>query len=864
MNKAAMCWLAVQVLVGLASGATFTVSPTNLDFCVEAGGSTSAPLAIGSSQAGGASAFQATQSWVKVPASAPIDSVVTVTVDASALTPKTYTDTITVINSDGSTHPVPITAQVFPTGSSPVCPTTVLQDFYVQRGSAQASSPQLLNVGGSGKFTVTIEPVSGVNWLLASQTDGPAPGLTLLGVNTPVAAGLADGLYQTKINLKSGGGTFTFNATLHVTDGPVVVQFPATLLLNVAPSANPATRNTEIESTPSVAVTVLKDQSSACLAGSSPQTGTTPLAEIVAPRILSAPGNCDSGLFINATSSSYFDPAIVNVSDNPINFAPGWFQIQEQQGSNPPNQTASITGATTEIQLTTITTDPTNWISATLGSGTTFSLNYQTSQEAVGTHYGAIIAWNNGNPVASVPLTLTITQKVTVTLSPEPITFNVVPGGTAQKTFHLDSDPPALHFTVKASTQKSEDQATVDNAAISTPADIAVSVIAGTKIQTDFLQLTFSMPGTVYAFSGPIEVTNLQASIPSLSFKYTQGDPLPSPQEVKLSAADGAQVPFTVNTASGTTSAGNFLTITPTSGTLPATLSVGLNSTVLSTVGSSSEEYDASFNKHILTPGTYTATVKIDTTTEGSFLLGATLIVNAGTMPTIDAVADAASFFAGKIIRGGIYTAFGHDLTSSTGINLAPSLPLPQDILNDSVAVDGAPVPLVAVDNVNGAEQINFIAPWNLMGPTAQIAAVRNGVMGPAITVQVVDDQPGIYTYADGGVTYAAALHANFSSVNTSNPAVANETLLFFVNACGAVNSPPADGAAANGQTTVKTPTLKIGGKSASVTFTGLAPGFASLCQVNGVVPAGLTGNQLVTVQYGDGVSNSAMLPIKH
>ncbi len=47
------------------------------------------------------------------------------------------------------------------------------------------------------------------------------------------------------------------------------------------------------------------------------------------------------------------------------------------------------------------------------------------------------------------------------------------------------------------------------------------------------------------------------------------------------------------------------------------------------------------------------------------------------------------------------------------------------------------------------------------------------------------------------------------------------------------------------------------------ITFSGLAPGFVGLNQVNIVVPSGLaSGNQVVVMNIGGVASNSVMLPV--
>ena len=58
-------------------------------------------------------------------------------------------------------------------------------------------------------------------------------------------------------------------------------------------------------------------------------------------------------------------------------------------------------------------------------------------------------------------------------------------------------------------------------------------------------------------------------------------------------------------------------------------------------------------------------------------------------------------------------------------------------------------------------------------------------------------------------------------------------------------------------------PTVNIGGQQTQVQFSGLAPGFAGLYQVNVIVPAGLTGNQQVTVAIGGVTSPAGTLPLR-
>ena len=239
--------------------------------------------------------------------------------------------------------------------------------------------------------------------------------------------------------------------------------------------------------------------------------------------------------------------------------------------------------------------------------------------------------------------------------------------------------------------------------------------------------------------------------------------------------------------------------------------------------------------------------------------------VSSSTGPVVHAAVNGASFASGGIVPGEIATIFGANLTTGTGINLTSGLPLLTTFLNASVMVNGEAAPLFAIDNVNGQQQINFQVPWEVAGkPSATIEVSLNGAVSPALQVPVLAAQPGIINYAGAGGNFGVILHADFQLADTAHPAVAGEIVLIYCTGLGAVSSTPADGAAASGQSTLVAAEVTIGGIKSTVIFSGLAPGFVGLNQVNVQVPAGLkSGNQPVVVTSGGVSSNSVLLPVQ-
>jgi trimeric autotransporter adhesin len=245
---------------------------------------------------------------------------------------------------------------------------------------------------------------------------------------------------------------------------------------------------------------------------------------------------------------------------------------------------------------------------------------------------------------------------------------------------------------------------------------------------------------------------------------------------------------------------------------------------------------------------------------------GVTLSVAGGSVstPVVAAVVNGASFLQGGIVPGELATIFGTNLTSADGINPATAIPLPTTILKASALINGSLVPLFAVDNVNGQQQFNFQVPWDV-DPTAPaaIAVSNDGVTGAPISAPVLAAQPGIFAYQVGGNTFGAILNTSFQLTDAAHPVHGGDIIIIYCTGLGAVVSPPANGAAGNGQVTVNTPTLTIGGANSPVKFSGLAPGFVGLYQINAEVPLGLAGgNQPVVLKMLGVSSNSVLVPV--
>ena len=215
------------------------------------------------------------------------------------------------------------------------------------------------------------------------------------------------------------------------------------------------------------------------------------------------------------------------------------------------------------------------------------------------------------------------------------------------------------------------------------------------------------------------------------------------------------------------------------------------------------------------------------------------------TLPA-DSVVNGASFRAatdpnGAIAPGAIVAIFGTDLASDTQV--ATAVPLPTMLGDTGVTFNNIPAPLFFVSGT----QINAQVPFELMtgAGSVTVQVKRGSETSTAQTIGTAAVSPGIFTLNQEGTGPGAILHAeDFQPVNDSAPAQPGEFLAIFCTGLGSVQPEVASGDVAPTAEplarTVTLPMVNIAGIAAQVTFSGLAPGFVGLYQVNVQVPAGV------------------------
>jgi uncharacterized protein (TIGR03437 family) len=227
--------------------------------------------------------------------------------------------------------------------------------------------------------------------------------------------------------------------------------------------------------------------------------------------------------------------------------------------------------------------------------------------------------------------------------------------------------------------------------------------------------------------------------------------------------------------------------------------------------------------------------------------LGANGTVNAASY----AIATAAN---GGIAPGSIVAIFGSNLASATGGALA--LPLPTTLVDTTVTMNGVAVPLFYVT----VGQVNAQVPYNLGAGTVSIQVTRGSQTTLTQTAQVAAASPGVFAINASGSGAGVFLHASYLPVTAASPAQPGETILIYCTGLGATNPAVTSGSGAPSSppaTTVLVPTLTIGGLPSAVSFSGLAPTFVGLYQINALIPSGLPSGSAQVILKMNGVSSN-------
>jgi uncharacterized protein (TIGR03437 family) len=828
-------------------------------------------------------------SWLLVSTTTSLTGTpISVSVNPVNLLPGTYMGTVTVAPGVGAgagngaqTIQVTLTVGNNPSIQANVSSLGLAFPYEIGQSVPVAQTVNLTSsTGAQLTYSVTSaqNTCGSVTWLsLGGNTSGVTNSSFTVAVQnlTSLTAGTCTGsITVTATNPATGaaaiGSPLTIPVTLYVSATPLLVVNPSSLGFTSVVSGAGSTQNLVVTSTdPStnIVYTVAETTSTggnwlAVSSSGSTAAGQNVVSVSVNSGLLSA-GTYTGTVTITATTAGTANSPVtipvtlqvtagaLSLSTNTLGFTyiPG--------GSIPVAQTVQVSGSGSALNFTVAANSGTagvNWLSVTPTSGTTpgtLSVSVNPTGLAAGTYGGSVVvtAPNASGSPQTIQVTLAVNAG-TVTASPSPsagLTFTQGAGGSGPaQTITVSSTPVSVSFTATATTVSGGNWLIVSPGSGTTTGTVMVSVNATSlAVGTYTGAVTITAPGAsgspiTYAVTlnvvTPITIT---ATPTALTFAAILNANAPAAQSVQVGAtgSGGATVaafPFTTTVT--TTAGGTWLSVTPSSGTAPGTISVSVNP-----VG--------------LAAGAYTGTVTISSTNQNGATPAAvtvSLVVTSAPTPVIAAVGNVASGFIGSVSPGEEVAIYGSNFGPSTVVTATPSGgAYPTTLSSTQVLFDGTPAPVIAVTT----GQVNVMVPYGVSGRASTAVQVSYlGVTSAAINYNVAATVPGIYTVNQTGSGQGAILDQNLSVNGSSNPAAPGSVVAVYMTGEGITSPASTTGqVAVNLNHPVLPVTATVNGVTAQVQYAGSAPGIVyGVMQVNVLIPANApAGNLPIVITVG-------------
>lgn len=849
----------LTVSVTLQIGTSFSLlsaSPSALSFSTVTG-TLSKDIAL---SGGTATTFTAVATsdfnWLRITsASGSIPGTLTTYADSTGLQQGTYNGSITITPNTGNAITIFATLAVGTT--STLTASTNQLNFSYQVGTTPPGSQQFTINGPAGtSFTYA----ASANWIGVTPSGSTLPATLNVTVD-PVAAG---GSTSGTITITAGAQTAAVTVTLTTSVNPILVASPTQITLNYLIGSTIPTPPTIYVSTSNNTAVPFMAYSNVSWLTMSLTSGTTPgtVAFTVNPTGYAAGAyNGAITLYNTAYGTSTTVPVTLNVSGSGYGYgtqsfytSPSSVAFSYQGGTNPANQTINVTSVTGLPILFSATATSTGWLSVTPSTAYTpgsLSVAANPSGLSAGTYNGTIAIAGYGTVTATqtIAVTLTVTQSAAITVSPASLSFNYQSG---------DSVPASQSVTVGSSTSQSLSYSTsVSNSWITatasgstpgtlqigvSPASLSPGTYNGTVTITS--ASATNSPQTVKVTLVVAAPPTVSASPTSLSYSYRMDGSAPGSQSVQVTSS-GAALSYTAS------SSANWLSVSPASGSTPATLTVSANTANLN-------------------PGSYNGTVTVNARTAGGATstqsIAVTLTVS-GPLPTITSVRNGASQMEDGVSPGEVVVIRGTAIGPSDREEAAPTSAgyyASDPLGNTRVLFNGTPAPMLYAQS----DEVSAVVPYAMGDRSNTFVQVEyRGVRSNAVTMAVVKSNIGLYTADKSGAGQGMAINGDGSANSSQNPAAKGSVIMLFATGEGQITPAVADGTIPTG--IVPQPVLpvsvQIGGvpvPPGDLIYIGTPPGqVAGMFQVSAKIPLTVASGPVpVTLTVGSSSSQPGVV----
>ncbi len=864
----------VPVTLTVSASPKLLVSPAPLTFFFQTGGALPGAQAIAVASSGTATPFVVTStttsggsSWlVPSPLSGVTPASVSVAVVPAGLGVGTYSGSITITASGaaGSPQTIPITLVVTTSPLLYLGPGSLTFSYQAGGSLPALQSLGLTSSGGALSYAATAT-ASGGAWLAIGPVSGTTAGSMTVAVSP---TGLTPGTYTGAITITAAGAgnsPVVVPVRLVVSFSPLLEANPAALAFAFQTGqAGPASQSITVTSTgaPVSMAIAAGTASGGSWLSTSVATATTPAAftVLVAPAGLSA-GTYTGSITLTADGAGN-SPLTIGVtlvvsSTALLVVSPGAlvFDVTAGSGGSAVRNVAltSTDGTVLSFTVTSSTSSGGSWLLVGPLSGSTpsnLSVSANATGLGAGTYAGSITvaAGASANSPQTIAVTLRVAPAATMAASPATLSFTQTSGGAAPApaSVALTSSGGAVSFTVSATTTSGGTWLSVTPSGGTTPANLSILANgAGLPPGTYDGTITVVSAG---ATNTPLNIrvslvvgAALSSSASNLTFNFQIGGAMPAAQAVSLSTTATTALTFTATAAAAS---GTWLSVSPTAGTTPSTVSVAVNP-----AGLAAATYDG------------TVTIAATGAVNSPLVINVRLVVAAApVLPFISAIVNGASFQPTSVSPGQIVSLFGTTIGPATAALLRVTSGVFDITIGETrVLFDGIASPMIYASN----RQVSAIVPYNLAGRlNTQLQVEFQGVRSNTIQLRVVDAAPGIFTIDSSGTGQGAILNANFSVNSPANPTARGSVVMIYATGEGQTNPGGSDGLVTGSvlRRPLQNVTVTIGGVAAEVLYAGSAPGLVSgLLQVNArVADAVVAGNSVPVVVTIGGVASQA------
>jgi uncharacterized protein (TIGR03437 family) len=894
--------VSIPVLVTVAGTPAINVSPAQLSFGYQIG--TSQPLAqnlLITSSTGANVSFTASaktstcgNNWlVLTPQSGATPSTLSVQVNVSSLSAGTCTGEIDISAPTASNPGVAVQVGLLVSTNPLLQVPSTGPTFNYQVGSSTVPAAQNVQITSSTpgvSFTATASTPSGTSFLQVSPTTGTTPQALALSLNASALASFGPGTYTETVTITAGGAgnsPQSFPVTLIVNSNPVLTSTVPSLNFNYEiGQTTPSSQTVTINSTgaPLNYQVAVNATSCAGFLSAVPVTGSTfspppqsqnQVVVSVSTTGLTTPQVCSGNVTLTVPGSStppLVIPVTLNVSNTALlNVGQNVINLTVLAGASATTQTVSVTSTdpNNPLPFTAIaSTNPVGltWLSVTPNSGNTpnpLQVTINPANLGPGTYTGSIIVSSSAAnvPAQTIPITLVVASS-TVSATPASLTFTQSIGGSQPQaqTITIAGVPAGITIgaiaTVLNGTGWLPQPVVSGNTVMVSPNGSQLSQGAYQGVVTVIVPGAGNSPLYVPVTLSVGPAPTLSVTPTTVNFTYASGSAaLPPAQTVQVTSNGNVTFNASFAPAASIANRGNFITVTPASGTTPSALTLAVNGSIVPT----------------LPPGTYSGTVTVSSPNIASQTINVSLTVSAAPPPVIMAITNAASIQAGPISPGEVVSIFGSNVGPATppgGVlfSLTPSGTVPTTLGGVTVTFNGVAAPLLFVNSL----QINAIVPYEIAGQTsANVVVMFGGSNSAQLQTGVVDTRPAIFSLSQGGSGQGAILNQDYSVNGTNQPAAKGSVIQIFGTGEGQLVPAVLTGSVTPGVAPFPKPvatniTVTIGGQPAQIQYAGEAPTLVSgVFQINAVVPASIaSGNQPLVVTIGSNTNNTQSITV--